>query len=493
MKIKLHFENVILAVVIIVGVAFSIFQFVFNRSLWLDESYLALNIMNRSYFELLMPLDHNQVAPILFLLIEKIFSSLMGYSEYGLRLLPLLSYWGAIYFLYKILKVLKLNIYIITLSLSLFVFNGTTIYYSSEVKQYMIDVLVITCMFYLVLKNYDSIISKYLLIGIIGVLSIFLSNVSPIILLCSGAFLFYNNFRSKRKEFWLIIIVSFIWSVYFVIYYRFYIYDHPIKEYMLDYWTKAGAFMPTNPFNIEFYQFIIGKYYIYYLYLFDFGWIGFYGLQMLFLLGCYNLMEKRKLDILAIGIAPIIVHLILSSFKLYPFDLRLILYTSAAFLIILSFGLEQVYDFFVKLNMRSIRLLFVPVILYFIIIGYSKLPIERSESKKSFAYLRQNIIENDKIYFTYFSKFPLQYYKRISKINFPINNAYYGKAAEEDVFIEEVDALNGRVWFVFSDFINEDRRLLFTLKERFNDKKHLLLKEYHARGSSVLLYEIMQK
>ena len=133
------------------------------------------------------------------------------------------------------------------------------------------------------------------------------------------------------------------------------------------------------------------------------------------------------------------------------------------------------------------------MILYFIIIGYSKLPIERSESKKSLAYLKQNIIENDKIYFSYFSKFPLQYYKGISKINFPTNKAYYRKSAEDDVFIEEVDALNGRVWFVFSDFINEDRHLLFTLKERFNDRKHLLLEEYHTRGSSVLLYEIIQK
>lgn len=493
MKIKLHFENIILGVVIIVGVAISIFQFVFNRSLWLDESFLALNLMNRSYFELLMPLDHNQIAPILFLLIEKIFSSIMGYSEYGLRLLPLLSYWGAIYFLYKILKILKLNIYIIALSLSLFVFNGTTIYYSSEVKQYMIDVLVITCMFYLVLKNYDSIRSKYLLIGILGVHSIFLSNVSPIILLCSGGYLLYNNFKSKRKEFWPTIIVSFIWFVYFVIYYLFFIYNHPIKDYMLEYWTNANAFMPINPFSIEFIQFIVGKYYMYYLYLFDFGWIGFYGLQMLFLLGCYNLMEKRKLGILAIGIAPIIVHLVLSSIKLYPFDLRLILYTCPTFIIVVSFGLEYIYSSVVKSNKHIIRLLFAPVILYFLIIAFLKLPMERSELKKSFAYLQQNIIGNDKIYFSYFSNFPLQYYKGISKINFPTNNAYYGKSVEDDGFIEEVDALNGRVWFVFSDFINEDRHLLFTLKERFNDKKHLLLQEYHPVGASVLLYEIKPK
>jgi len=492
MKIKLNFENSVLLLVIMIGIFISIFQILYNRSLWLDESYLALNIMNRSNFQLLQTLDYCQVAPILFLQIEKIFSSLMGNSEFVFRLFPLVCYWGSIYFVYKILKILQLNLIVIILTLSLYVFNGTIIYYSSEVKQYMIDVLVITCMFYAILKSYKSVKNKYYLLGVLGIIGILLSNVSPIILLCCGLYMLYIDFKGERKEIKQIIIVSLIWFVFFIIYYLLFIYNHPTTEFMLWYWSSVGAFMPTNLFDISFYQFLVRKYYIFYHDLFDFGWIGFYSLQMLFLLGCYNLIEKRKLSILILSLAPIIVHLVLSSLKLYPFDLRLILYTCPAMLIIFSFGLEFAYNYITSLDRSIVRILSVPAIILFLLFNvYSKLPLEKSELKKCLTYLKENMDDKEKLYISYYSGFAFKYYNETSRIGFTNDSINMGKIGNYETFMEEVNALDGKVWFVFSDFIDINFKLL--MKEQFDDKRHLLIKEFKTTGASVLYYDIKPK
>jgi hypothetical protein len=49
------------------AVGMSLAQYLYNRSLWCDEAWVALNILNRDFGELLNPLDYIQVAPVLWL------------------------------------------------------------------------------------------------------------------------------------------------------------------------------------------------------------------------------------------------------------------------------------------------------------------------------------------------------------------------------------------------------------------------------------------
>jgi len=67
MNSKFHLEQIIIKTIILLGIILSLVQFFYNRSLWRDEVGIALNIINRNHFELLMPLKYLQVAPILFL------------------------------------------------------------------------------------------------------------------------------------------------------------------------------------------------------------------------------------------------------------------------------------------------------------------------------------------------------------------------------------------------------------------------------------------
>ena len=66
-------------------------QFFAARSLWLDESMLALNVASRSFRDLLRPLDYNQVAPPLFLWLGRLSIDLAGTNEMALRAWPMLA------------------------------------------------------------------------------------------------------------------------------------------------------------------------------------------------------------------------------------------------------------------------------------------------------------------------------------------------------------------------------------------------------------------
>src|SRR2546430_17722328 len=57
--------------IVVLGIVLRTIRYFSDRSLWLDESYLALNVLGRSYSQLSGSLDFNQGAPVGFLYLEK--------------------------------------------------------------------------------------------------------------------------------------------------------------------------------------------------------------------------------------------------------------------------------------------------------------------------------------------------------------------------------------------------------------------------------------
>src|SRR5262249_42929753 len=80
------------AVVVGVGVVLAAIQLRYDRSLWMDEAMLSSNLLHRSFFGLLRPLDDFQVAPIGFLILQKAALLLFGPGERALRTLPFISF-----------------------------------------------------------------------------------------------------------------------------------------------------------------------------------------------------------------------------------------------------------------------------------------------------------------------------------------------------------------------------------------------------------------
>ena len=75
----------------IIGAFLRIYFYIINRSLWVDEAMLALNLVEHSFPDLFRQLDHNQGAPIGFLLLQKGVIYLLGSQDFILRLIPLLA------------------------------------------------------------------------------------------------------------------------------------------------------------------------------------------------------------------------------------------------------------------------------------------------------------------------------------------------------------------------------------------------------------------
>lgn len=132
-------SSALILVLVGIGVVLRVAQYFANRSLWVDEATLALNIIDRPLGGLTKPLDFNQGAPIGFLLVEELISRALGFSEYALRFFPLvcglLSIPLFVWLARRVLSPLAAP-----LAVLLFVVADGLIYYSSEVKPYEGDV-----------------------------------------------------------------------------------------------------------------------------------------------------------------------------------------------------------------------------------------------------------------------------------------------------------------------------------------------------------------
>jgi hypothetical protein len=124
-----------------IGVLLRVAQYVANRSLWIDEASLALNLIERPLSELAKPLDFNQAAPLGFLFVEGLAAKVVGSSEYVLRFFPLVCGLVSIpAFAWLARRILSEAAALF--AILLFAVATGLIYYSSEVKPYETDVAV---------------------------------------------------------------------------------------------------------------------------------------------------------------------------------------------------------------------------------------------------------------------------------------------------------------------------------------------------------------
>jgi hypothetical protein len=488
MKKKYSSEQIFYIFIIFSSILISGFQFLYNRSLWLDEASLALNIINKSYFELFSPLVYDQVAPILYLLITKFFANLFFNTEYGLRLFPLLCFWTSIFLFAKIIKKLFNNYQTLIFALSLFVFNTTLIYYSSETKQYMTDVFVLLVLYFLIFKNYDPLsekIAKYdfYLTGIFGTISLFLSNVAPVILATLGIYFLFNYFFVEQKDLGKLSGIAIAWSTAFALVFVFFIYDNPVKHYMVFFWENSNAFMPKNPFSQDFYYFILDKVRMVFLEIFNFGRICALFLKIFFISGLIILLRKKKAGILILTVFPVIIHLLLSAFKLYPFHSRLILYFCPLIIIICSYGFEYFHNLLpVNINFKDSLILPAAITVFmFFNISRSGFPFEHEEIKKSIIFIEQHNDKKIPIYVYHEALRPFKYYR---EINF-IDGYKYIFSNNKVKNLNEIKKLKGPHWLLFSHSLNYEEDLIINWLDSHGFNK---IKEYKGVGSDTYLY-----
>ncbi len=114
-----------------------------DRSLFIDEASLALNFCEKTFAGLWGPLDYQQYAPPLFLMLVKSAASFFGNTEQALRVVPLWSGLLALGLFGALARRYAMNLWVLLGTVWIYAFSDLHIRYATEVKQYGTDAAVV--------------------------------------------------------------------------------------------------------------------------------------------------------------------------------------------------------------------------------------------------------------------------------------------------------------------------------------------------------------
>jgi hypothetical protein len=484
--------SILLTGTFLTGITLLLIQYFFNKSLWLDEAMLAFSIVDRNYIELLRPLDYNQVAPVLFLWIEKFCTQLLGNGEMGLRLFPLLGAVASLFLFYHLVLSLTENRIIALIALFMLAVTPKFLYYGTEVKQYATDLFTLLLVYGVYFIKHPLLQRRrVLLLSITGALAVFLSNVAVIPLLTAGLMILYRMYREKKERLPYLAPLA-TWFVCFVVNYYFFIYHHPAEPSMKAYWQDS--FMPLHPFPMAAVNWLmprINNIFYYLLPVPDLPRFLKYSIY-LFIISVFILLFKRKWLLLYICFFPVAVHLLLSALTIYPFDIRLILYQLPLYLLVICYGLYMLSCLFIRLPVVQ-YLLLTAVTLVCVYRLYDRFPVAYEEIRPCIQYINRNIEPSHTVY-VYAGSIPAaKYYQKIGMIQFGQAHIIPGRShiGHNEEYLKDLESLHGPVWILISHFYPfdgsraEEKYILNGLKQRGT-----LLKEFQAPGSAAYLFNL---
>lgn len=437
-RIDEFLEKYAILCVFLIACLIAVIQVFFSRSLWLDEAMLSLNFVDKNFLELLRPLDRNQVAPIGYLFLVKFLFNVLGNSEFSLRLYSLFCYFGAFYLIFDFFKDYFSKKTDLALLLVLIFFNFFFLYYSFEVKQYIGDVFFT----FLLLKTFDSnsTVAKKVVISFIAIL---FSNVAVLNLFCLGVYDFLKLIKS-RNEFKLLLPYLLV-IPFFAVYYWFFIHNHPTKAFMLDFWNEN--FFPTNFSSSEPLKFVIKEYnwarerFITFSFHPKILLLHDIFVGVMIMLGLVFNVIKKRFGILFLLIAPIFLHLILSSLKLYPVNARLILYLFPSLIFLFVSGIVLIKDVlinkFIIFVSETLKFSLVVFVFYVVI---KSLPIQKEEIKKGIDFIVKNKSIDQDLLIHYGAASAFEYYEKTKyhqlKPNGFIN--FFSFKSEKEDFLRKI-------------------------------------------------------
>jgi len=484
---KIYLSRWFIVLIILIGTAARLRQYLSNRSLWSDEAALALNIIKHGYLDLFKPLDYSQVAPSFFLITVNFLTEIFGYSEYVLRLVPLAASIISLFLLWYLSKKL-LDKYMVPIVVGLLSFGGTAIYYSDELKQYsldlMITIIILILAFNVYKNNFD--LKSNLLFGITGSIIVWFSQPSIFALSAVTLSLFLSviikeKFKSIKKLFY-IIYAALIWGLSFIAGYLF-IVRATAHSGFYTFWAHSFAPIPIRSIdNLLWYSETL------------FSTIRipisiyFPGIVILLLFAGFIGFFKKKDKILFFSILFTFIFLLAASMlKAYPIHERFILFTLPIFYLMIARGLEELS---VNINKKNVIIIIFLVLLIFIQpIGSTARtffqPKLRTETRPLVEHILNNKSDSDIVYVYYTSKSPFLYYTRDEEIEYILGVESTGNPEK---YIDELESLagKGRVWFIFGPVYGNELDIYLNKLNEMGQR----LQYKEAFGASLFLYEI---
>jgi uncharacterized membrane protein len=189
-----------------------------DRSLIIDEAFIALNLGRRSADHLTGELDWNQAAPIGFLEIEKLLVTLFGSSEYVLRAAPFAASLIALMLLAVLARRL-LESYSVPLAVLVFAGIALATSYAAIAKPYSFDIAVVLALYLATISVLRGERVPWSIVGLaaLGVVAPLLSYASVFAVTASAiALLIDAALRRSRKRLIGSAFVIFAWLIFLV-------------------------------------------------------------------------------------------------------------------------------------------------------------------------------------------------------------------------------------------------------------------------------------
>ncbi len=514
--------------VLTLGVAARTAHYFANRSLWLDEAMLALNIGERSFAGLLDPLAFNQAAPLGFLWMEKLAVTLLGVGEMALRLFPLIAAIAAL-FLFAVLARRLLSPHAALVAILLLSLSTSQVYFAAEVKQYSFDVL--WAVLILLLAHHAAAADagpagtaaagrdvrgdRLKALAVAGTIGVWFSHPLVLTLPAALAYVVLERRRAgtpsddgaSRGP----LLVSVAWTVSFVAAFFLTASEASQGGLMQRFWIEG--FMPIPPrsaaewawFGQAFGDLIRNTY--------DFtermgatrAVADVLGGAFL-LAGVVYLARARRPVLLLLG-APIALALLAAALSLYPFRGRLIQFLVPPSILLMAFGIEGLWglgarraaEWMTAVSRTSSAMAVAMCSLSAIVlVGWLRAPF-REESRPVLQYVTEHARADEVLYLHSGVRHAFEFYSRYCQSCRPSASAIhrgrlYGPEGEAELD-EDLDALgnDSRVWVVFAHEwwtwgVAEKRTILARLERAGREVDRVV-----APGASAFLFDLADR
>ncbi len=476
------------------GLVLRVAQYLANRSLWLDEAYLAPTILRRPWSELFTPPDYGQVGPVGFLVLERVAATLFGQSEYALRLVPLLAGVASL-FLFRRIAARILPPTAVPLAMALFAFNDPLIYFSSELKPYSLDVAIALGLLSLALDvGQGASGNRRLLVrlALAGAAAVWFSLPAVFVLAGAGSTLALSAWRRQdRQRVSAIGLAGLLWAASFAALYAESLSRIARASWVLDFWSQA--FLPLPPRSLADIYWLpraLGALFE------DPGGLVFRGLGIFcFLVGCLALMAADRLR-LGLLLAPLLFALLASGLRIYPFHGRVLLFLAPSILLLIALGAERLRELTAE-RMRAVYGILVLLLLFHPVLFSAKAlarPRTREEIKPVLARVERSRRPGDRVYVYSAAAPAFDYYA--PRYGFSSGDTLAGTwAGDPDGARRDLEMLRGggRTWVIVShpvrpDGSNDEERFLPLL-----DGSGRRLEEFRAPGAAVYLYDMEER
>jgi hypothetical protein len=326
--------TVLLALLVAFGIFLRARQYIFDRSLWLDEASLSQNIIERPLDQLLTePLENNQAAPLGLLLLAKWSVMWLGESDLALRVGPLAFGILALFF------GLDLSHHAFHSDAAQVGFVGllaTTpilVYYSSEIKQYGVDACVTLLLLWANFRFNRPEKKSLLAFSVFGSLAVWLAHPSMFVLAAIGATLMIQAvIRRDFRSTFLYACVAAVWLVNFWAAFSISLGAIASNTYLVRYWQSGYA-----PLSLDalawYWESALGLVYLSFRQT-DLTvvsalseWFDVWNMFLLVVMAIGLLsLSKYSRQLFSIVVFAIAVTVAVSAFELYPFRNRMLLF-----------------------------------------------------------------------------------------------------------------------------------------------------------------------